>query len=208
MGERINVGVCTTAAQAHFSNEVVERHSLTLKTMVSRLHRDQPGAGAQELPDQECLANNAMSAHNGAAPFHLVCGSTTRPPAALTDRLAALSNGEVAGDEAIRLHLELLHGARAAHTQAEADASLRRALARNATNAPHRDWAVGHGVYYWNEGLTPRRGALHGPAFFTDMAADKRSSRIQHGHAWTTRHVSELRLAGEDRPKPTAGPVT
>lgn len=38
------------------------------------------------------------------------------------------------------------------------------------------------------------------------MATDKRSARLQHGHAWTTRHVSQLFLAGEDHPTPTADP--
>lgn len=108
-----------------------------------------------------CLAMNAMSAHNGASPFQLVCGSNPRLAAVLTDGLPLLCDGAVAGDEALHLIVELLHGARTAPTQAEADTSLRRALARNKINVPHRTWAVGDTMYYRNRGALaqPRRVA-------------------------------------------------
>lgn len=209
MAERYNIGVCTTATQAHFSNGVVERHNQTLKTMVSRLHKDHPGACAQELLDLACLAKNSMAQHNGATPFQLMSGSTPRLPSAITDGLPALSgDNTVAGDEALRLHLELLHSAREAHTKAEADASLRRALARNAANVPHREWSVGDVVYYWTEGATPSQGAWHGPAHITDVAVAKNAVRIQHGHGWTNRHVSQVRLAGQPLQPTEQAPAT
>lgn len=207
MAERFNIGVCTTATQAHFSNGVVERHNQTLKKMMMRLLHDHPNANAQDLLDLACLAKNSMGQHNGATPFQLMSGSTPRLPSALTDGLPALSgDAVVAGDDALRLHLKVLHDARVAHTRAEADSSLRRALTRNATNVPHREWAVGDVIYYWTEGATPSQGAWHGPAHITDIAVAKRAVRIQHGHAWTNRHVSQIRLAGEAQQQPAGGP--
>lgn len=207
MAERFNIGFSTTATQAHFSNGVVERHNQTLKTMVSRLLADHPGTNAQELLDLACLAKNSMGQHNGATPFQLMSGSTPRFPAALTDGLPALSaESTVAGDDALRLHLKVLHSARMAHTQAEADHSLRRSLTRSAANVPHREWAVGDVIYFWTEGVTPSQGAWHGPAHITDVAVAKRSVRIQHGNAWTNRHVSQIRLAGKQLQRPTSNP--
>jgi len=85
---------------------------------------------AQEVLDLACNAKNRMGQHNGTKPYQFVCGSSPRVPVALTDSLPALSDRRVPGDEALRNHLDLLHAARSAHAQAEAAASLRRALAR------------------------------------------------------------------------------
>ncbi|KAK1859174.1 hypothetical protein I4F81_001771 [Pyropia yezoensis] len=109
---------------------------------------------------------------------------------------ASRTRNRVAGDDALRTHLQLLHADRAAHTEAEASVSLRRALARNAANVPHRDWASGDVVYYWTEGIRPSQGGWHGPPHVTDASVAKRSVRLQHGHTWTNRDVSEIRSAG------------
>lgn len=148
MAERFNIGVAFAATQAHFSNGVVERHNQTIKAMVARMRRDHPEAEPQELLDLAWFAMNSMGHHNGATPYQLMNGSSPRVPTALTSGLLALADTRVAGDDALRAHLELLHAAREAHTEAEADMSLRRALARNASNVPHRDWAVGDVVFY------------------------------------------------------------
>jgi len=193
MTERFNVVALSTAGQAHHSNGIVERHNQTLKAMVRRLRRDHPAAPLQELLDLACLAKNSMSIHNGASPFQLMCGSAPRLPAALTDSLPALGDRRVPGDDALRTHLSLLHAARAAHTQSEADVSLRRALARNASNVPPRRWAVGDVVYYWTEGVHFSPGAWEGPAHVTDVAVAKDAVRLQHGNRWVTRHGSQVR---------------
>jgi len=191
MTERFNVVALSTAGQAHHSNGTVERHNQTLKAMVRRLRRDHPAAPLQELLDLACLAENRMSIHNGASPFQLMCGSAPRLPAALTDSLPALGDRRVPGDDALRTHLSLLHAARAAHTQS--DVSLRRALARNASNVPPRRWAVGGVVYDWTEGAHFSPGAWEGPAHVTDVAVAKDAVRLQHGNRWVTRHGSQVR---------------
>eukprot|EP00170_Pyropia_yezoensis_P004363 contig_17856_g4376 len=196
MAERFNIWLATTATQAHISNEVVERHNLTVTTMVTRMWREHPTAEPQELLDLACLSMNSMVQHSGATPYQLVNGSTPRVPTALTSDVSALADSRVAGDDALRTHLQLLHADRAAHTEAEASVSLRRALARNAANVPHRDWASGDVVYYWTEGIRPSQGGWHGPPHVTDASVAKRSVRLQHGHTWTNRDVSEIRSAG------------
>lgn len=202
--ERFNITVASTAAQAHFSNGVVERHNRTLKTMVTRLRADHPSAGLQELLDLACLAKNAMGVHLGASPFQLMCGSTPRVPSALTDGLPALAVPRVPGDDALHAHLELLRDARRAHTLAEANSSLRRALARNATNVPPCTWKAGDSAYYWTEGVRGSVGSWHGPADVTDVAVAKDAVRLQHGATWLNRHTSQIRPVGRS---PGAGPA-
>jgi len=193
MTERFNVVALSTAGQAHHSNGIVERHIQTLKGMVRRLRQHHPAAPLQELLDLACVAKNSMSIHNGVSPFQLMCGSAPRLPAALTESLPALGDRRVRGDDALRTHLSLLHAARAAHTQSEADVSMQIALARNATNVPPRLWAVGDVVYYWTEGVHSSPGAWEGLAHVTDVAVAKDAVRLQHGNRWVTRHGSQVR---------------
>jgi len=193
MTERFNVVALSTAGQVHHSNGIVERHNQTLKAMVRRLQRDHPAAPLQELLDLACLAKNSMSIHHSASPFQLMCGSVRRLPAALTDSLPALGDRRVPGDDALRTHLSLLHAARAAHTQSEADVSLRCAPARNASDVPPWRWAVGDVVNYWTGGVHFSPGASEGPAHFTDVGVAKDAVRLQHGNRWVTRHGRQVR---------------
>ena len=143
MRGRFNIGIESTAAQAHFSNGIVERDNATLKTMLRRMRLDHPSSPFQELLDLACLAQNSMGTHHGASPYQLMCGSTPRVPTALIDDLPALSQRRVPADDALHQTLSALSTSRLAHTQAEADQPLRRALARYATNVPPPAWARG-----------------------------------------------------------------
>lgn len=142
MHERFNIATLSTAAQAHDSNGVFERQNATLRSMVRRLRSDYPTADLQEMLDLDCFTKNSMSVHNGASPFLLMCGSSPRLPSALTSGLPALGDRRVARDNALLQHLSLLHDTRTAHTQAEADVSLRRALSRSAAHVPLRSCSV------------------------------------------------------------------
>jgi len=193
VGGHFNIAVESTAAQAHFSNGVVERHNAMIKTMLRRMRLDRTSAAFQELLDLACMAKNSMGTHAGATPFQLMCGTTPRVPTAFSDALPALSERRVPGDDCLHETLSALHAARLAHTQAEADQSLRRALARNATNVPVRSWARGDVVYYWTEGTGVSAGAWQGPAHVTDVAVAKDAVRLQHGNNWLNRQLSELR---------------
>jgi len=200
LAERLNIASLSTEAQAHHSNGVVERHNAVLKSMVRRLRADFPVAPLQEQLDAAFLAKNSLSVHSGASPIQLMSGSAPRLPSALTDGLPALGTGPVEGDDALRTSLSLLHASRVAHTQAEADVSLRRALASNATNVPPRVWAVGDVVFYWAEGVNFSPGSWRGPAHVTDVAVAKDAVSFQHGNRWVTRSCSQLRLVAVAAP--------
>jgi len=193
MAERHNIAVTSTAAQAHWSNGVVERHNQTLKAMVTTMALDHVSVDAQELLDLACHAKNSMGQHNGATPYQLMCGSSPRVPSVLTASLPALSARLVPGDEALHRHLDLLHAARSAHTQTEAAVSLRRALVRNAANVPVNDFKVGDVVYFWTDGVGVGRGGWQGPAHVTDVAVAKDEVRLQYGHLWVNRAASQVR---------------
>lgn len=195
LAERYNIVPLSTAAQAHWSNSIVERQNRTLKTMVVRMAADRPGANGQELLDLACYAKNSMGQHGGATPYQLMNGTTTRVPTAMTDALPALGDRRVPGDEALHRHLDLLHSARLAHTRAEVDASLRRALGRNASNVPVANLSVGDAVYFWTDGLGFGRGGWQGPAHVTDVAVAKDEVRLQYGHQWVNRPSSQVRPA-------------
>jgi len=196
VAERHNVAVLSTAVQAHWSNGVVERHNQTLKTMVTTTALDHIHVDAQELLDLTCHAKNSMGKHNGARPYQLMCGSTPRVPTALIDSLPALSARRVPGDGALHAHLDLLHAARSAHTQAEAASSLRRAYAHNAANVPVNTFMVCDAVYFWTDGVGVGRGGWQGPAHVTDVAVAKDEVRLQYGHLWVNRASSQVRPVG------------
>ncbi|OSX78708.1 hypothetical protein BU14_0103s0051 [Porphyra umbilicalis] len=207
VAERHNVAVLSTAGQAHWSNGVVERHNLTLKTMVATMALDHVHVPEQELLDPACHAKNSMGQHHGATPYQLTCGSSPRIPSALADSLPALSVRRVPGDEALHRHLDLLHAARSAHTQAEAAASLRRALARNAANVPVNTLSVGDAVYFWTDGVGTGRCGWQGPAHVTDVAVAKEEVRLQYGHLWVNRAASQVRPVGSLGRSPARPPT-
>lgn len=152
MGGRFNIGIESTAAQAHFFDGIVKRFNVTLKTMLHRMRLDIPSSPFQELLDLSCLEKNSMGTHHGASPYQLMSGSTPRVPTALIDDSSALSKRRVPTDDALHQTLSALSTARLAHTQAEENQSLCRALSRNATNVPPPAWARGDVFYYWTEG--------------------------------------------------------
>ena len=115
-------------------------------------------------------------------------------PTAMAEELPALGDARVAGDRALHRNLDLLHWPREVHTRAEADVSLRRAFARNATNATPCALAVGDSVYYWSDSFTPGPGRWQGSAHVTDVAVAKDAVRLQHANQWFNRHTSQLRL--------------
>jgi len=122
-----------------------------------------------------------MGQHNGATPYTLMSGLPPRVPKALTYSLPALSGRLVPGDDALHGHLDLLHAARSAHIRAEADSSLRRSFARNATNMPVNDYKVGDVVNISTCGVGVGRGRWQGPAHVTDVSKTRSACNIGTG---------------------------
>jgi len=133
-----------------------------------------------------------------------MCGSNPRLSTAMADELPAPGDVRVAGDKAPHRNLDLLHRPREVHTRAEADVSLRRAFARNATNATPCALAVGDSVYYWSDSFTPGPGCWQGPAHVTDVAVAKDALRLQHAKQWVNRQTSQLRLVLPLQPSSSA----
>ena len=184
VSERQNVAVLSTAAQAHWSNGVLEQHNVTLKTIVATVAVEHIHVSSQELLYLACHAKNSMGHHHGATPYQIMCGSSPRVPSALADLLPVLSDRHVPGDEGLHSHLDLLHTSRSTHTQADAAASLRRTLARNAANVPVNTPTVGDAVYFWTVGMRTCHGVCQSPKHVTDAAVAKGEVRLHYGHLW------------------------
>ena len=108
-----------------------------------------------------------------------VSASARRLREALTHRPPALGNprGMLDVDAALRTTLSMTHDARVAHTQAEAEASLRQALARNAASVTPRPCAEGNVVYYWVEGVNFSPGAWRGKQSTVSSCRARKSRR-------------------------------
>lgn len=210
LSERHNIMTLSTAAQAHWSNNVVERYKMTLKSIFPAMLRENFNVSAQEVLDLAWHAKNSMGQYSGASPDQLLCGSTPRVRVAHPDALPALSYRRVAADEALYHLIDLLHAARDAHTEAEASSSLRRALARNAASVPVRNYEVGDAVYVWTEGVEVGRGGWQGPADITDVAVAKDNVSLQYGHQWDNPATSQVRLSRPPSVMPIGrpGPVS
>jgi len=154
----------------------------------------------QELLDAAFLSKNSLSVHSGASPFQLMSDLAPHLSAALMDGRPALGAGPVEDNDALRTSLSLLHAAWVAHAQAEAEGSLRRVLARYATNVPSCVWAVGDVVYSRAEGFNFYHGLWRGPAHVMDMAVAKDLARLQHGNRSVFQSGIWVRLVADTAP--------
>lgn len=192
LGERFNITVTATAAQAAWSNGICERHNAVVKRTVETLQSDYPDATFQDLLSHAAFSKNNLAVHNAATPFQLVTGSLPRLPSILSDNLPAMHTLGAREDGHLLTTLNMLASSRAAFSRAEADQSLRRALNRPPDRNSNAVWPLGTLVDYWVDDLNPDRRGWRGPATVAGQAG--KQVRLRHGATWTTRHSKCLRL--------------
>ena len=125
LGEMLNIELRSTAAEAPWSNGMVERHNGILATMTEKVMDD----NSCTLEVAICWAISAKNAlHNsfGFSPNQLVFGKNPNTPSVLHDNLPAMEG--VTHSKLIASHLNAMNRARKAFIESETSEKLRRAL--------------------------------------------------------------------------------
>ena len=116
MNEKLNIEICTTAAESLFRNGTVECHNLML---------DEKCEPEITLARTDC-AKNALQNHFGHSPNELVIGSNINTLSILTDQLPTLEATTTCN--LVRVSLNALHAARKSFIEAESGKKIQRVL--------------------------------------------------------------------------------
>lgn len=178
MRDRFGITLDSTAAQAPWSYGMCERHNAVMNCTLAKIREDAPDARAERLLDLACLAKNILLVHGSATPHQLKCGSQPLLASTLTDSPAALSDVRIPGDDTLQLTRRILCRSRVAFVAAEADRSLRRALALK-TRSPGVTCTRDTEVYYGHTGVSISASGWRGPARVVGQVV--RQVLLRHG---------------------------
>ena len=145
MNEKLNIETVTTAAEAPFSNGIVERHNLILYDAMCKTMRD-----AQCEPKVALAwavsAKNALQNNDGFCPNQLVFGRNINIPSVLVDKLPALESSTTS--DIIRKNMTAMHVARQKFIESESSEKIRRALRHKVRSYANVKYSNGDKVYY------------------------------------------------------------
>jgi hypothetical protein len=203
------------AAQAQYSNGIVERFGGTLRSIMARMEatlaetfRGTSLVVGSGVPFGVVLASS-MSAYNsrvnrhGYAPVQLLTGAMPRMPSTLTSSASALDiDNDRDQANALRAHLDTQHAARAAFAAAETSTRVRRAVnskvrSRLLTEA---NLALGTDVLFFTAGMSKAEPHWRGPGRVIGYDPTCKGVHISYKTKCLVRHVSCVRLVvhGED----------
>lgn len=155
LGEQFNVEVCATAAYSPWSNGLCERNHQVVDVCVQKMLEDDPDMNIEVALAWAVNAKNSMTNHLGFSPIQIVVGSNPNLPSVLTNKLPAqeveITNASVAR------HLNAMHAARKAFTQADASERVKRALRHN-VRVNEENFVTGEKVFYKRDDSNRWRG--------------------------------------------------
>ena len=145
MCQNLNINFITTAAEAPWSNGLVENHNGVIGEAVFKI-LEEVNCSLEVALCWAVNAKNSLQNIFGFSPHQLVFGTNPNLPSVLTDKLPALEG--VTGSELIAKHLNAMHKAREEFIKLEASEKLRRAL--RAQTRTHNDirYLPGDEVFY------------------------------------------------------------
>ncbi|XP_064622512.1 uncharacterized protein LOC135484764 [Lineus longissimus] len=199
MGENFGIEILTTAAYSPWSNGTCERHNLTLAETIGKVRRDKNCSWEMAL-HWALMAKNSMSNVHGYSAHQLVFGLNPNLPSVLTDRIPALegsTSSRVLGD-----HIQALHAAKKAFTQAECSERIRRALRKQTRTSMNTVYRLGDRVFY----KRPDKDEWKGPGRV--VGQDGVIVFVRHGGQLVRVHVCRLQLVNEPLLKKTDDEVT
>lgn len=151
----LNIRFITTAAEAPWSNGLVEKHNGLIGDAVLKIVEDVKCSVDIAL----CWAVNAKNSLqniSGFSPYQLVFGRNPNLPSALTDRLPALEG--VTASKLISDQLNALHIGRQEAIKAESSEKLRRALRSKIRTHNDIKYFQGEEVFYKHEDVKRWKG--------------------------------------------------
>ncbi|CAL4060160.1 unnamed protein product, partial [Meganyctiphanes norvegica] len=118
-----------TAAESSFSNGICERNHAVVDEMVRKFISDNPQYKLSTALAWAVHAKNCMHIVGGYSPYQLVYGRNPNIPSVLSNQPPALERRSIS--KTFGKHLNALHKAREAFTQAESSERISRVLRHN-----------------------------------------------------------------------------
>ena len=185
MCESLGIKIKTTAAEAPWSNGLVERHNLILSEMLDKVLEETKCEFDLALA-WRINAKNSLANIHGFSPYQLVMGTNPRLPSVLNDKAPALTSNP--SNNTILKNLEALHKAREAFIASENSEKIRRALSHNIRTSGDIKYITGDQIYYKRSNSRER----HGPA--TVLGQDGQQVLIKMGSIYIRVHPCRLQL--------------
>ena len=183
--EQFGIVVKTTAAEAPWSNGIVERNNQTVARSMDKVIAD---TGCS--PDFALLwalnAKNSLQNVAGFSPYQLVLGKNPRIPSLLNDELPAITGTKTS--QLIRGTLNAIHAARTAFIASENDEKIRRALKSNIRTTGDVKYVTGDKVFYKRDAVNQ----WHGPV--TVIGQVDQQVFVKHGSFYIRVHPCRLQL--------------
>ena len=148
MCDNLGIEFMTTAAEAHWSNGLVEKHNDLLGLAVYKIIED-VGCSVEIALSWAVNAKNSLQNIHGFSSYQLVFGRNPNLPSAMTSNLPALEG--VSESKAVADQLNALHTARQEHIKLESAERLRRALRAKTRTHNNIRYVQGDKVYYKEE---------------------------------------------------------
>ena len=189
MNEMFNIENATTAAEAPFSNGIVERHNLILAEAMNKTIEDVKCAPEVALA-WAVSAKNALQNNGGFSPNQLVFGRNINTPSVLTDRPPALTSDT--SSDIMRDNLNAIHSSRKNYMAAEASGKIRKALRHKIRSYADVAYDNGDKVYYRRKNFKGWKG----PA--TVLGQDGQFVLVRHGGAFYRVHPCQLLKYGQN----------
>ena len=184
LAESFNMTIQTTAAEAPWSNGLVERHNKVIEQMLDKILADTK-CNFEIALQWAINAKNSLSNVHGFSPYQLVLGNNPKLPSVLSDKPPAfLSDQKVS--QILEDNLKSLHAAREAFIQAESSAKIRRALNSNTRTYSDEVYTSGDSVYYKRQ----QEAKWRGPAKV--LGQDGQFVLLKHGGYYVRVHPCRL----------------
>ena len=189
--ESFNIKLVTTAAEAPWSNGIVERLNSVLGSSVSKILEESKCSLRVALA-WAVSARNALCTYTGFSPNQLVFGYNPAFPCFAVNKLPALDQNS--DDQVIARNLSAMHAARREFVKVESDKKLQKAMTSNIRETDSVLVKIGDSVYYKRNSSNEWKG----PAVV--VGRDGKQVLIKHGGIISRVHVCRVVNSGVKNP--------
>ena len=184
LAESFGMIIQTTAAEAPWSNGLVERHNKVIAQMLNKILADTK-CNFEIALQWAISAKNSLSNVHGFSPYQLVLGNSPKLPSVLSDKPPAFISDQKIS-QILENNLKALHTAREAFIQAESSAKIRRALNSNTRTYSDEVYTSGDLVYYKRQ----QEDKWRGPAKV--LGQDGQFVLLKHGGYYVRVHPCRM----------------